>query len=102
VALDLEIAQAIFQARQIERAVNDNGPWTITYGGHVAPACRWVTEREVIFVAHFPDVCWLDVEEPALLLHCRDELVGTRPIDPPVDGEWKAQWTFALSTPVRA
>lgn len=99
VALDLDVAQAVFAAHQMERAVNDPGPWTITYGEHTAPACRWITEDRVIFVAHFPDVCWLDVE-PILTLSANGEVVGTRRIEPPGDGQWKAEWVFRLPQPL--
>ena len=96
--MDIEVARAVFQARQIERALNDPGPWTVGYGSHVAPAVRWVTDREIIFAAHFPDACWMD-DDGFLTLRCRDEVVGTRTIDTPEDGEWKAEWTFSLTSP---
>lgn len=98
-ALDLDIAQAVFAAHQMERAVNDPGPWTIAFGEFEAPACRWVTAERVIFVAHFPDVCWLNVE-PILTLKSGSEVVGTRQIEPPGDGQWRAEWVFTLPQPL--
>ena len=98
--LDLMIAQAIFRARQIERAVHDRGPWTVSYGNQVAPAVRWVGSDRVIFRAHFPDACWLPDTDSCLTLLCRDEMVGTKSIVTPADGEFTVEWTFTLPVPV--
>jgi len=101
VSLDFLVNQTVFRARQIERAVNDSGPWTISYNGQEAPAVRWVGEDRVIFRAHFPDACWIG-GDTALTLLCRGEVVGSRPIETPDDGEFLAEWEFSLPVPVRA
>lgn len=100
--LDLVVAQTIFKARQIERAVNDPGPWTIIYGTKSAPAVRWIGEDRVIFRAHFPDACWIKVPDCALILRCRKDTVGVRSIDTPADGEFIVEWCFALPESVSA
>ena len=101
VALDFLIAKAVFAARQIERATNDPGPWTITYGSETVPAVRWVGEDRVIFRARFPDACWIDQAEPTLTLRCRGDLVGVRQVECPEDGEFYTEWVFAFPEPVR-
>jgi hypothetical protein len=101
VALDFMVAQAVFRARQIERATNDPGPWTITYGTEVMPAVRWVGEDRVIFRAHLADACWIDQEDPTLTLRCRGDVVGVRPIESPTDGRSAIEWTFVIPQPVR-
>jgi hypothetical protein len=95
------VSQAVFRARQIERAVNDPGPWTITFGTQIAPVVRWVGEDRVIFRAHFPNACWLAVSAPVLTLHCREKMVAVKSIDVPNDGEFIVEWDFAVSEPVR-
>jgi hypothetical protein len=95
-ALDLAVARAIFQTRQIERAVNDPGPWTIAHGDQVSPAVRWVGEDRVIFRAHLSEVCWITPPDPILTLLCRGEVVGIRPIDLPDEDEYVVEWSFAL------
>ena len=100
VALDFKVAKAVFAARQIERATNDPGPWTITYGTETVPAVRWVGEDRVIFRAHFPDACWIEQDEPVLTLRCRGEMAGIRPTEPPKDGEFDVEWSFSLVAPI--
>lgn len=101
-ALDLMVAQTIFKARQIERAANDPGPWTVVYGSQSVPAVRWIGSNQVIFRAHFPDACWMQVPESSLTLRCRGDIVGVRAIDAPDDGEFTVEWQFALAEPIPA
>lgn len=99
--LDMKVSQAIYRVRQIERAVHDPGPWTITYGTHVAPAVRLVCDDRVIFRAHFPDACWIGGPDSEVTLRCAGDFVSARPFDKPEDGEFNVEWTFALPEPVR-
>lgn len=94
-AFDLAVARAVMAARQIERALHDDGPWTIRFNDVDYPAVRWIGEDRVIFRAHFPDACWLSDEQVFVDLMCRDDVVGTRLIEP-VDGESSIEWVFAL------
>jgi hypothetical protein len=99
--LDLAVARAAFRVRQLERALHDPGPWQIGYGPLVVPAVKFTFEDRVVFRAHFPAHCYLTVPEPVLTLLCDGEVVGTRPVEHPGDGEWECEWTLALGQPVR-
>lgn len=101
-SMDLAVGQALFRARQVERALHDRGPWTIAWGPFEVPACRLIGESEIKFLAHFPAQCYLaPVTEPARLL-CRGEVVGTRLVEHPGDGEFEMDWTLTVGTPVPA
>lgn len=102
VTLDFAVAQATFRARQIERALHDAGPWTMQWGPFTVPACRLVGEREIKFLAHFPAHCYLvEPTTPALLL-CDGDMVGTKDIGFPGDGEFEVEWTLSVGEPVPA
>jgi hypothetical protein len=97
--LDFAVASAVYRARQIERALHDSGPWTMTWGPHEVPACRLVGESSIKFLGHFPEHCFLVAPDPALTLKCRGEVVGTRAIEFPGDGEFGVEWELALAAP---
>lgn len=100
--LDFAVAQATFRARQMEKALHDRGPWTISWGPFEMPACRLIGEREIRFLAHFPAHCYLEpVSEPAVL-KCRGEIVGTKAIEHPGDGEFELAWSLAIQDTVPA
>lgn len=92
--LDLTAARVVFLARQFERAVNDPGPWEMSFHGHRVPASRVVREHSVVFWAHFPDACWLDGGDLSLL--CGGELHGSRPVEQPEDGQFRVTWEIGL------
>lgn len=92
--LDLTAARVVFLARQFERAVNDPGPWEMSFCGHRVPASRINREHSVIFWAHFPDACWMGDGDLSLL--CAGELVDSRPIDQPEDGQFRIEWEIGL------
>lgn len=60
--LDFAVAQALFKARQVERALHDSGPWTMQWGGHTVPACRLIGKSEITFLAHFPERTAVPIE----------------------------------------
>lgn len=95
-SLDLAVSQLVLRARQIERALHDSAPWTMGYAGMVAPATRTVTEDGVLFTAVFPSVCHLQRPSGILWLRCGSELVGSKLIEDPGDGEFEAEWAFSL------
>jgi hypothetical protein len=101
-ALDFAVAQAAFRARQMERALHDNGPWTISWGPFDVPACRLVGEDRIVFLAHFPAHCYLAAPEAPATLLCRGEIVGTQAIEFPGDAEFEMEWTLAIGQPVTA
>lgn len=94
-ALDLAVARAVMAARQIERALHDQGPWTIRFNDVDYPAVRWIGEDRVIFRAYFPDACWLSEDPAPVDLVCSGEVVGTRLVEA-VDGESSIEWVFVL------
>jgi hypothetical protein len=62
VTLDAMAAQIVMRARQIERAVHDPGPWTISSKGQHFPARKVIGEDHVTFYAV------VDVQHPVLEL----------------------------------
>lgn len=94
--LDFAVAQALYRARQMERALHDPGPWTIKWGPHEVPASRLVGETSIHFLAHFPEHCYLDAPSPTATLLCRGEVVGTRDIEFPGDGAFSLTWVLDL------
>lgn len=92
--LDLAVARAVMAARQMERALHDDGPWTMVLGGVAYPAVKWTGEDRVIFRAHMPEACWIDEIVPVDLA-CDGEVVGSRLVEM-VDGESSIFWTIAL------
>lgn len=97
--LDFAVAQAAFRARQMERALHDNGPWTIQWGPFEVPASRLIGQDRIVFLAHFPAHCYLSAPEAPATLLCRGEPVGTQEIDFPGDGEFELEWVLAVEHP---
>lgn len=102
--LDFAVAQAVMRARQIERALHDDGPWSFRFGGVTYPAVRWIGADRVIFRAHLPEQCWIGEPNPSLDLMCRGDVVGSRRIEVPEDGASAVEWVLALPAqePARA
>lgn len=51
--LDVLAARAVFTAKLLERALHDDGPWTIQIGEHEHPASREFTDTGVLFSVVF-------------------------------------------------
>lgn len=98
--LDFAVAQAAFRARQMERALHDNGPWTIAWGPFTVPASRLIGSDRIVFLAHFPAHCYLSAPEAPATLLCRGEVVGTQDIEFPGDGEFELEWHLSVEQPV--
>jgi hypothetical protein len=94
-ALDLVVARAVAQAKLLERAVHDPGPWEIEVGGVRQLALKAVDPTKVIIFATFPPVCWIDPPDVARL-YCRGEMVGSREIVPPSDDVFTVHWYIGL------
>ena len=92
--LDFAVAQAVYRARQMERALHDPGPWTMAWGPHTVPASRLVGEDRIVFLAHFPEHCFLVEPDPTLRLFCAGEELGSRRIEFPGDGAFMVEWTL--------
>lgn len=95
--LDFVAAQAVAHARLLERACHDSGPWEIEVQGMRVPALRVRTPRSVVFLATFPEMCWLTPPDIALL-HCAGELIGVRPIVAPAEGAHTVRWWVGIAT----
>lgn len=92
--LDSTVAKVVFTARLLERAVHDPGPWTMSWGPHTVPAKRVLTDDGAIFVAEYPDVCYIQRFEAPLVLACNGETVGVREMDWPGDCAFTVDWTI--------
>lgn len=95
--LDFVAAQAVNRARLLERACHDSGPWEIEIQGMRITALRVRTPHSVLFLATFPNMCWVDPPETALL-YCAGELVGVRSIVAPAEGAYTIRWTVGIAT----
>src|SRR5256885_636880 len=93
--LDFIAAQAVARAKLLERAVHDAGPWEIEINGLRVPALRMTTVSRVIFLADFPEVCWV-IPPEAAFLYCRGDLIASREIIAPAEGAHQIEWTIGL------
>lgn len=103
--LDAKVATAVFRAHQIERALHDQGPWSITVGpltdGWEIPARKVIGEDHVTFYAVvslrkdqvLPGHGYIHAE-----LHCGDRIVAIKNL-PPVDGIAEISWGFQVIDP---
>lgn len=94
-ALDLVAARAVARAKLLERALHDRGPWEIEVNGIRAETVKLVTLRQVIFMAYFPPLCWMDPPEVAWLV-CRGEQLSSQDIMAPGDGPHMIQWVIDI------
>lgn len=92
-ALDKVVAEVVYLAKTLEKAVHDPGPWTMTWGGRTVPAVRHVGEDRVTFVGTFPEHCHLTEPDPKITLECDGYVVGVKAIIFPGDGAFDVQWS---------
>jgi hypothetical protein len=90
-ALDLAAARAVAQARLLERAVHDVGPWEVEVGGIRVPAIRAITPSRVVFLAYFADQLTDDVA----WLYCRGQLLSSQEIDVPPEPSCSVYWEIS-------
>lgn len=93
-SLDSTVAQVVFAAKRLEKAVHDPGPWTLTWGGRTVPARRFQTDTGVIFCGQFGEHCHLVEPPPEVILECAGETIGVRRIEFPGDGAFDVQWAI--------
>lgn len=97
-SLDSVAARMVMRARQLERALHDPGPWSVTVGPHPEqwkiPARKVVGEDHVTFYAVVP----LDGEESAVMaeLMSGDDIVAVKLLEP-VGGLAQVEWTFEIA-----
>ena len=102
--MDLEttVAQTVMAARLLERALHEPEGWTLALSGVEAPAERTLTDDGVTFSASLPATCWLDREDPCLVLRYRDQVLGVQPVEHPGDGGFDVEWHLSAATLVTA
>lgn len=101
-ALDLAIARAITMVHILERALHDQGFWSMELGGIHAPAVREVREDRVVFTAEFPCLEEVQGTVSPLTLYCDDEEVLTRTVSFSNRESFLAEWSLALPQGVAA
>jgi hypothetical protein len=106
-SLDQKVAQALYRAHQIERALHDPGPWFIEVGpfpDQRVPARRVVGDDHVAFYAVVPlteQEAMTGTRAVAAELHCRDDLVACKLLTP-VGGLAEVCWGFRVIDPEQA
>jgi hypothetical protein len=91
-------AQIVMRARQIERALHDPGPWTISNKGQHYPARKVIGDDHVTFYAV------VDVRHPVLELWAGGRsmldgnLVAYKIVDG-ISGLQQISWEFLVSSP---
>lgn len=96
-SLDHVAARMVMRARQLERALHDPGPWSITVGPHEdqweIPARKVVGDAHVAFYAVAP----LEGDRPIFAeLLSKGEVVAVKVLDP-VGGPAQIVWTFEVN-----
>jgi hypothetical protein len=96
-SLDHVAARMVMRARQLERALHDPGPWSITVGPDndqwEIPARKVVGEDHVTFIAVVP----LEGERPVFAeLLSGDEIVAVKILEP-VGGYAQVSWSFVVN-----
>ena len=92
--LDVTVAQAVFTTKVLERALHDNGPWTLAWGPFEVPVERQIEGHGVTFLAEFPEHCYLEPPYPVAILRCNNESVAAKTIEFPGDGAFTVEWTL--------
>jgi hypothetical protein len=91
------VAQQVAQAWILERALHDDGPWTIRLPHSISFAERIIDEENGRVL--FTTVLWVDPEdagEAVLELLCGEETVSVRTADLPA-GDSIVEWEFSLA-----
>lgn len=96
--LDLEVARAVAQARMMESALHDPGPWFIGTGDVQVAAARVVTPSRVVFLAYFEEIP--EGDRSAVLLYCRGQMVSARnDFRVPDRGAFTVEWSVGGAAP---
>lgn len=103
-SLDSVVARMVMRAKQIERALHDPGPWTVTVGPHAGqferPARRVVGEDHVTFYA-IADMggSMTGTDLVAAELNCGGDIVACKLL-PSLGGLAEIAWTFEIADSV--
>ena len=98
-AIDHAVSRAIFLAHTLEKAVHDNGPWTLSLNGIHEVATREISDDGVRFSAVFPIYSRTEGE---LTLYCGGEFVIAKHIILPDCEQAQVDYELTLPTEVRA
>lgn len=93
-SLDLLVSRALFSTRVLERALHDDGQWTLEWAGIEVPVRRTALPDGVTFSADFPEVCHLTEPYPVALLKVDGEVVSAKTIEYPGEVPFTVQWTM--------
>ena len=90
--LDLLVSQALWRARNMERALHDPGPWFMRIEGRDYACLREVLPYSVVFRST------VDVAPGSIVdLYCGEHLVSSRVYEEVTyPGVWSLSWQFAL------
>lgn len=94
--LDIRVAQALMAARLMERALHDEGPWSVSWNGQNSPAERLVTRDGIVFAATFVG----PLTGGTAVLRCGADPVRVCPVEcePVPDGAWfTLEWALSAA-----
>lgn len=96
--IERSVSRALYVATRIEKALHDNGPWTISWGPHEVPATRTISGDRITFSASIPEVCWIVRPTGSVELRCDGEVMAIQHIEDPGDGPFLVTIAYATST----
>jgi hypothetical protein len=79
-------------AKLLERALHDDGPWTVSIGPLTVPAERLFGADAVTFRAQVPEHCWMGSTPHTATLACAGTVLSAKPIDHPGDAAFTIMW----------
>lgn len=103
-SMDLALSRAIMLVHILEKAVHDQGFWTMELSGVTVAAQRVIDGNRVIFSAEFPEMWIIDDASP-LSLYCDGDLVLSREagfISSSSGHPFMAEWVFSIPEEVAA
>jgi hypothetical protein len=89
----------------LERAVHDQGLWSMDLCGVRVQAQRAIEEDRVVFSAEFPEMGIIEDTTFPMSLYCREDLVLVRNVpfaDRAADESFTIEWTLSLPAGVAA
>lgn len=91
-ALDTAVSRAVHRARLLERALHDDGPWAIEYGGQSLPASKVYCASHIHLQAQIPTQCWIVDPDGIAVLTLRGEPQSVQQIGIVGDGGHDIDW----------
>lgn len=94
--LELAVAQAVHAAHLMERALHQPDGWEMEYSGQRFPVTRVKHFGHLHLRGTMPDQCWMAQPAGVIFLYVDGEMVSSRPIEHPGDGEHVFDWVLAV------